>query len=361
MASLQGLDHIGEKIFKVHNGMDILNFRLVCKSWKHILDNPMYWLKKLNKIGQPKKFYNDSLVLIRKALRIGIPETKIGHCLLIKYLKITEIRTNKDFVSDIKRKLTNLLLRLPLLYCALISQKPDLELIGFLAKSQSNVAKPIKCPPETKYIRGRFSKHHSRRGRKKLSFEFDPLKDSIEGNHDLEVIEILVCQLKAHLQTQQFLKVLKLAVSKQNLEICKLIGKEMQQFKELNWFESPFDNPIRIAIQGKDIQILQYLVSKMKGTFKCLRYNPLREIISFCCYWTRIDFSRSRIHICTEMAYTVLPKIEDINVKNYGGKSFLNETLAFALRSEDKKCAIGILKLIAPLCDFKDLNAEDLY
>ena len=89
MASLQGLDHIGEKIFKVHEGMDILNFRLVCKSWQEILDNPMYWLKKLKKIGQSKKAHSDTLVLIRKASKAGIPLTKIGYCLLIKYVKIT--------------------------------------------------------------------------------------------------------------------------------------------------------------------------------------------------------------------------------------------------------------------------------
>ena len=89
MASLQGFDHIGEKIFKFHNGKEVLNFRLVCKSWKKILDNPMYWLKKLNQIGQPKTAYNNSLVLLRKASRVRISPTKIGYCLLIKYMLLS--------------------------------------------------------------------------------------------------------------------------------------------------------------------------------------------------------------------------------------------------------------------------------
>ena len=111
MASLQGFDHIGEKIFKFHNGKDILNFRLVCISWKKILENPMYWLKKLNILGQPKKFYNDSLVLLRKASRAKIPPTKIGYCLLIKYMKITSLLPSAAKYKSFKA----FLFRLPML------------------------------------------------------------------------------------------------------------------------------------------------------------------------------------------------------------------------------------------------------
>ena len=356
MASLRGLDHIGEKIFKFHQGKDILNFRLVCKSWKDILENPMYWLKKLNKIGQSKKVFNETLILIRKAFVSGISETKIGHCLLIKYLKITEIRTIKNFANAIKRKLTNLMLRLPVLYCALISQKPDLELISFLAKTQSNVAKPIKCPPEIKYNRGRFSKYYaSFTGRK--NFEIDPLKDTIEGNLDLEVIEILVSELKYQISNQQFQKAFKLAVIKQNLEMCKLIGDKMHVFQD---FDTRYDSPIRWAIQGENIQILQYLISKMKGTFNNIYnpYNPLKEIILNCRPMTIMD--SSRVHNCIQMAKILLPKIEGIN-RIYRGTSFLSQIVPLIDLEKDASCAIEILKLIAPLCDFKEQNAEDLY
>ena len=340
MASLRGLDHIGEKIFKFHQGKDILNFRLVCQSWKHILENPMYWLKKLNKIGQSKKVFNETLILIRKAFESGIPETKIGHCLLIKYLKITEIRSNKDFAISIKKKLTNLMLRLPVLYCALVSKKPDLELIGFLAKTQFNVAKPVKCPPGIKYIRGRFSKYYARK-----SFEFDPLKDTIEGNHDLKVIEILVSELKDQISNQQFQITFKLTVMNENLEICKLIGENIHVFKDFI-FEGA--NSIRMAIQKGNIEILRYLIFKMKETFKTA--NPITEII-FCCWHLNRNDS-SKVHSCPEMAKIISHKMERINWR-------IVETIDKI--KKESPCAIEILNIIVPLCNFQYLNPEYFY
>ena len=43
-----GLDHISEDIFKLLDMNSLINCRLVKSSWKNVLDQPIFWLKKMN-------------------------------------------------------------------------------------------------------------------------------------------------------------------------------------------------------------------------------------------------------------------------------------------------------------------------
>ena len=43
-----GLFHISEKIFKFLDQNSLMDCRMVNKSWKQVLDQPIFWLKKLN-------------------------------------------------------------------------------------------------------------------------------------------------------------------------------------------------------------------------------------------------------------------------------------------------------------------------
>ena len=144
MATFTGFQHIGEKVFSLVPIENILNCRLVCKSWKKILDNPKLWLKKLNDIGQTKKAYKACLTLLRKASKAGMSEPKIINCLIIKYMKIREFQKT-FFMEPEKTNVSRLLLKLPLLYFGLITKEPDLDLLNFLIKSEKEVMKPIKC------------------------------------------------------------------------------------------------------------------------------------------------------------------------------------------------------------------------
>ena len=54
MATFEGIQHIGEKVFSFLSAEDLLKCRLVCESWKIIVENPVFWLHKLENIGQPK-------------------------------------------------------------------------------------------------------------------------------------------------------------------------------------------------------------------------------------------------------------------------------------------------------------------
>ena len=54
MATFEGMPHITKIILSFLKREDLLNCRILCQSWKQILDNPKFWLKKLNSIGQPE-------------------------------------------------------------------------------------------------------------------------------------------------------------------------------------------------------------------------------------------------------------------------------------------------------------------
>ena len=43
-----GLLHISEKVFKFLDQQSLMDCRMVNKSWKQVLDQPIFWLKKLN-------------------------------------------------------------------------------------------------------------------------------------------------------------------------------------------------------------------------------------------------------------------------------------------------------------------------
>ena len=67
MATFEGMPHITKIILSFLKREDLLNCRILCKSWKQILDNPKFWLKKLNAIGQPENVTEKWMNLIGQA------------------------------------------------------------------------------------------------------------------------------------------------------------------------------------------------------------------------------------------------------------------------------------------------------
>ena len=103
-----------------------------------------------------------------------------------------------------------------------------------------------------------------------------------------------------------------------------------------------------MAIQKGNIEILRYLIFKMKETFKTA--NPITEII-FCCWHLNRNDS-SKVHSCPEMAKIISHKMERINWR-------IVETIDKI--KKESPCAIEILNIIVPLCNFQYLNPEYFY
>ena len=349
MASLQGLDHIGEKIFKFHKGKDILNFRLVCKSWQQILDNPMYWLKKLNKIGQSKNVFNETSTLIRKASKYGILPTKIGYCLLVKYIELTE--RNQGHAFEKSRKA--LMFRLPLLYFALIPKQPDLALIQFLAKISPQFTDPMKCATRSKSIT-----------KWNLQYGDDPMNYAVKGNHSLEVIKILIHELKGKFDIYTFVSAFKRAITKQDIEMCKFFCEQVSDEE----FKVHHGAIIHQAFEVQNIPILNLLISKKKGQFKFddnsnLFPSLLHRILDSCDL--RRQYGQNDGHKCVEMTKLILPKLHNVNYKTKSGKNMFDRIFTMW---RGAPCILGITRLIAPLTDTENygsilklaVNGQDL-
>ena len=63
--------NITEKIFNFLDPYEILDYKLVCKSWNSVLGN-RFWLRKLKKIGQPDSVTNEWLKIIDRAEELQI-------------------------------------------------------------------------------------------------------------------------------------------------------------------------------------------------------------------------------------------------------------------------------------------------
>ena len=274
----------------------------------------------------PYHFQSDlsSFSKIQSDYRAGIPPTKIGYCLLIKYMKITRNTVPQDKQKSWKA----LFFRLPILYLALISGKPDLELVRFLAKSNPNVVKPIKCVSGLKYTRGRFEEGYH--------IDIDPMTDAIEGKQSLEVIRILISEFKDHINLSERLVE---AVIRQNLELVKEFGNNFDEKTEFFVNHASYPSPMYHAIRLGNVEILKYLVSRNKGKYKtreAYSATPLHDIVHYC------GNDSLRIHQCIEMANLVLPKIENINACNVQGQTLFDEIIKNFEYTGRKKCIIDI-------------------
>ena len=82
-----GFSHVAQKIFSNLDHNEQLKCRLVCKSWKtHLdLDQPFFWIKKLNKKGQSKKLRNSWNTLLQRIEKGSLLEKELIQCLKQSY------------------------------------------------------------------------------------------------------------------------------------------------------------------------------------------------------------------------------------------------------------------------------------
>ena len=93
---------VGEKVFSLLKKGDLLKCRTICKTWKAILDEPIFWLKKLTTIGHTNEAHDQWLDLIQKSEKIGQSKKILCLCLMLKYcciLNPSDRRSTKMFLS----------------------------------------------------------------------------------------------------------------------------------------------------------------------------------------------------------------------------------------------------------------------
>ena len=270
MDTFEGIQHIGEHIFNYLPIQDILNCRLTGKSWKKILDNPTFWLNKLNSFGQhhPREIHNKWLTLIKFANQNEVPLSKITYCLIIKYCKFI-IHSREKWIAKFKIKpsefewieIQKFMLGLPPIYQALHTKSPDIEVIKLIGDSDETFTNTVECPRKYKLYYAGFILPH----RSELNYFTSPLHESIKIGHDLDVLKYLLSKTKIQDLTEG--TPIDLAVKRDNLQAYKFLIDMIPEFK-------PDQNQIiAFAIRHKSVEILKYLVSQTE--YPRLTYRKL--------------------------------------------------------------------------------------
>ena len=317
MNTFEGIHHIGEKIFSYLTTQDLLNCRLTSKSWKNVLDNPIFWLKKLNSIGgHPREIHNKWLNLIEFAKQYDVSLSKITYCLIIKYCKFIYTRENLMPYFNIRPSsewiaIQRFMLGLPPIYQALHNKFPDIEVVKLIGDSDETFTDTIECPRHYKLcIAGLISPHYAT-----TNFITDPLHESIKFGHDLEVIRYLVSKTENPMQALTEGTPITLAVKKDHLEAIKFFI-EMVPLQDLN-------QEINFAVKCGSVEILKYLVSKTENPSSTYRkilllQNPMREAIQ-----------SNNLKLC--QLFTEVAQVDDIEVLTYTRK-FTPIEMAIAYR-----------------------------
>ena len=95
-----GLFHISEKIFKFLDQNSLMDCRMVNKSWKQVLDQPIFWLKKFNSCKDKFIYW--------KILAREIDNYHVESIFILLLIKTAfQIQSLKNFVSAISLILGN--------------------------------------------------------------------------------------------------------------------------------------------------------------------------------------------------------------------------------------------------------------
>ena len=97
MAPFDRFPHIAEKIFNFMDINCLQNLRSVCRSWQNIIDNPIFWLTKLNKFGQPADITEKWQTIIAKAKESEMSNEKVTQALATRFCSLSD---EDDFLAN---------------------------------------------------------------------------------------------------------------------------------------------------------------------------------------------------------------------------------------------------------------------
>ena len=251
MATFEGIQHVGQKVFSFLSAEDLLKCRLVCESWKIILENPIFWLQKLENIGQPKNISKKWLQLLEKAKESGISESKVANLMILKY-HIFKKQCNKrlGFYYRVNVKY-EIQIDFPPIYQALYSKPEDLEVLKLLMDIDKRSFRLQKeCSP---------------------NFWITPLVEAINMDANTEVIKCLASKMSNPFGEFNGSTVLHLAIRKCNVEVCKYFVEKAPKYVFTKREDCPSDNnhtPLKLAFSMENLEII-----------KCLALNsPIEDV-----------------------------------------------------------------------------------
>ena len=97
MSTFDKFPHIAEIILNFMDANDLQDLRSVCKSWQKIIDNPIFWLAKLKKIGQPADITEKWQTIIAKARENEMFDEKVTQALATRFFSLSD---EDDFLAN---------------------------------------------------------------------------------------------------------------------------------------------------------------------------------------------------------------------------------------------------------------------
>ena len=379
-----GIPFVGQNIFQVLPDEDLKRCRLVCTSWKGLIDDPTFWLKKLNTNGQPKEVHQEWLDLIEKAKSWGVDKTQFVSSLMSKYfmLKTTRFRLMKR-ISEIpptlgkelqnnQNCLENFFLSLPPIYIALLPENPNLEVISIITYFNEDFAKPIIVPKEVVKCWYNFPVHINI-----LDFSLtidnksiNPLTFAIERQVkriSLEVLKLLASKIKDPCMND-FKEPLHCLIAKNDIEMCKFLVK-MLPIKEQNEIVTTKKNypgvggisAIKIAMGLLHVDIFAYLLSKTDNPEIATGEEQISLLDSLTKHHTNWDCPKSKSCKFAEMFRILVTKLTQFQEPELW---LINNPLHNAIKrlNDDEKdeCAKEMVKYLAPRTNLKITNLQGL-
>ena len=248
MATFEGIQHIGQKVFSFLSVEEHLKFRLVCESWKVIAENPIFWLKKLEDIGQPKNISKKWLQLLEKAKESGISESKVVILMILKHQRFKKSCTKRlgfYYRSNVEYEIQ---IDFPPIYQALYSKPEDLEVLKLLMDiDKRSFVLPKECTPH---------------------FWITPLVEAVNMDANTEVIKCVASKMSNPFRAFNDTSILHLAIRKSNVEVCKYFVERAPKKVFTEGEICTHQTPLELAFSMENLEII-----------KCLALNsPIEDV-----------------------------------------------------------------------------------
>ena len=363
--SFSGIPFVGQNIFQALPDEDLKRCRLVCKSWKGLIDDPLFWLKKLNDNGQPKEVHQEWLDLIEKAKSHGVDKTKFVSSLMTKYFMFKETRFQlMDTVSWISPKigkaikknqncLEKFFLSLPPIYIALLPENPNLEIIEVMTYFYKDFAKPIIVPKEVRKNSFIFPSHIDTSMYNK---SLNPLTFALERRVkevSVDVIKLLASKIKEPMKCTNDRKEtpLNIYIYRNDLEMCKYFVEMLpikNQMKIITAFNSHLGGSAIWKALGKShVDIFEYLLSKVEKPEKAgKRLDPLLHRLTE--HYTAWKCPKTKSCKYAQMFRILVPKLTKFQEYGSEGYTPLHNAITRLNNDENDECAKEMVKYLVP-------------
>ena len=326
-----GFSNIGANVFQNLSIEDILSCRLVCHSWKSILDDPIFWLKKLKTKGFKK--VQIWLEIIQKSNQFNINQENVASCLRNLFIIASRYHEENEFSkSDFFD------LEIPPLFITFLPEHPDLQIMRLIAILDKDFTRPLFVLPE-------FAVFYKKRLRLFPRGTQFPLHEAISFKLSIDIIKFIASNMADPMKNVTKFKTTPLhtAVRSENVEAVKFLTGLVEDINILDDdFLTPLDLALKYHYYGRQIEIIEHLLYCHKGTITLEVFLKAYKLALGMVYNNEnIEQAKQVIRL---LSY------DNLKVLDESGNSITNATITIASSKVDKFPAEFIPNLYKEIC-----------